>query len=54
MQTYTSGEMLTSDLKKELIQLIQDVVSKHQERRKTITNEIVAQYMTPRKLKFDY
>ena len=43
--------MLTGDLNKELIELIQDVVNTHQERRKPVTNEVVAQYMKPRKLK---
>ncbi|KAK3092290.1 hypothetical protein FSP39_000865 [Pinctada imbricata] len=53
-KTYTSGELLTGFLKKELIDIVQKIVGEHRERRKTVTDEVVAQYMTPRKLKFDY
>jgi len=51
---YTSGELLTGHLKKELIGILQKVVGDHQERRKQVTNDIVRQFMTPRKLKFNY
>ena len=53
-QDYTSGELLTGFLKKELIGILQDMVSKHRERRALITDDIVKQFMTPRKLNFDY
>ncbi|CAG2100188.1 unnamed protein product [Medioppia subpectinata] len=49
---YSSGRLLTGDLKKELIGILQKVVAEHQERRKTVTDEIVEQFMTPRKLNF--
>ncbi|KAJ3649530.1 hypothetical protein Zmor_021270 [Zophobas morio] len=50
---YTSGALLTGELKKILIDILTPVVSKHQERRAKITDEIIKQYMTPRKLAFD-
>lgn len=51
---YTSGELLTGYLKKDLIMLLQEIVAKHQEKRKQITDEEVLEYMHPRKLKYDY
>ncbi|GAB6021632.1 Tryptophan--tRNA ligase, cytoplasmic [Chamberlinius hualienensis] len=51
---YSSGELLTGHLKKELIGILQRIVAEHQERRKLVTDEVVLQYMTPRKLKFNY
>lgn len=53
-QTYTSGELLTGHLKKQLIELLQGIIAEHQERRKLVTDEIVKEYMTPRKLKYNY
>ncbi|CAL1289735.1 unnamed protein product [Larinioides sclopetarius] len=49
---YTSGELLTGDLKEELIKILQNIVAGHQERRKEITDDLLHQFMTPRKLKF--
>ncbi|XP_074654756.1 tryptophan--tRNA ligase, cytoplasmic-like [Tubulanus polymorphus] len=51
---YTSGELLTGFLKKELIELLQKIVGEHRDRRAKITDDVVKQFMTPRKLKFDY
>ncbi|ELT91228.1 hypothetical protein CAPTEDRAFT_161193 [Capitella teleta] len=53
-RTYTSGELLTGYLKKELIEILHKILADHQERRKNITDDIVREYMTPRKLKYDY
>ena len=53
-KAYSSGEMLTGELKKELIAILQKLVAEHQERRKTITDDIVLEYMKPRKLNFTY
>ncbi|GBM56984.1 Tryptophan--tRNA ligase, cytoplasmic [Araneus ventricosus] len=50
---YTSGELLTGFLKNELIGILQKVVAEHQQRRKEITDDLVKQFMTPRKLKFN-
>lgn len=49
---YTSGAMLTGELKKELIEILQPIVSAHQERRAQITDEILLRFTTPRPLKF--
>ncbi|XP_069118126.1 tryptophan--tRNA ligase, cytoplasmic-like isoform X2 [Argopecten irradians] len=51
---YTSGELLTGYLKKELIGVLQKLVGEHRERRAKVTDELVREFMTPRKLKFDY
>ena len=49
---YSSGELLTGDLKKELIGILQKVVAEQQERRKLVTDEVVEQFMSLRKLDF--
>lgn len=49
---YGSGQMLTGELKKELIAVLQDLVTKHQERRALVTDEVVHRFMTPRALRF--
>lgn len=48
---YTSGAMLTGELKQELINILTPIVTAHQENRKNVTDEVVKQFMTPRKLK---
>ncbi|XP_065541375.1 tryptophan--tRNA ligase, cytoplasmic [Lathamus discolor] len=53
-QAYTSGELLTGELKKVLIETLQPLIAAHQERRKQITDEMVKQFMTPRKLAFEF
>ena len=47
---YTSGELLTGYLKKELIELLQKLVAEQQERRKAVTDEVLKHFMTPRPL----
>ena len=49
-KAYTSGEMLTGELKKQLIDVIQRIVAEHQERRSHVTEEVVMEYMKPRPL----
>ena len=44
-QDYTKGELLTGFLKKELIDVLTPICVSHQEARKTITDEIVMEYM---------
>ena len=44
--------MLTGELKKELISVLQALVSKHQERRKKVTDDIVKTFMSYRPLTF--
>jgi tryptophanyl-tRNA synthetase len=52
IQDYSSGKMLSGEIKKELISVLQPLVAAHQERRKEVTPEVVKQFMTPRKLNF--
>ncbi|XP_063804717.1 tryptophan--tRNA ligase, cytoplasmic [Pseudophryne corroboree] len=53
-QDYASGALLTGELKKTLIETLQPMIAAHQERRKHVTEEMVKQMMTPRKLAFDF
>ncbi|CAF1648930.1 unnamed protein product, partial [Adineta ricciae] len=53
-QDYSSGKLLTGELKKILIEVLQGLVAKHQERRKEVTLDVVRQFMTPRQLNFRY
>ena len=53
-EAYTKGEMLTGEIKKELIDVLQKLIGSHQEKRKQVTEEIVKKFMTPRKLVYDY
>jgi tryptophanyl-tRNA synthetase len=47
---YTSGKMLTGELKKILTETITPIVLAHQKARAMVTDEIVEMFMTPRKL----
>lgn len=51
---YTSGEMMTGDLKKELIHVLQKLVGEHRKNRANVTDEMVKKFMTPRKLNYKY
>ena len=51
-QDYSTGKMLSGEIKKELISVLQPLVAQHQERRKLVTDEVVKEFMTPRKLEF--
>ncbi|XP_060574814.1 tryptophan--tRNA ligase, cytoplasmic-like [Ruditapes philippinarum] len=51
---YTSGELLTGYLKKELIEILQKIVGEHRKRRAEVTDEVMRQFMTPRKLNYQY
>ncbi|KAF1374779.1 hypothetical protein PFLUV_G00232630 [Perca fluviatilis] len=53
-QDYTSGALLTGELKKILIETLQPMIAEHQERRKQVTDETVKQFMTPRPLNFNF
>ncbi len=44
--------MLTGELKKILIDLLQKLVKEHQERRAVVTDEMIKQFMTPRRLNY--
>ncbi|KAI1285419.1 Tryptophan--tRNA ligase, cytoplasmic [Halotydeus destructor] len=51
---YSSGELLTGYLKKDLIVILQKIIAEHQERRKLVTNDVVEQFMTARKLNYKF
>ncbi|GCB63835.1 hypothetical protein scyTo_0009728 [Scyliorhinus torazame] len=53
-QDYSSGKLLTGELKKILIETLQPIIAAHQTRRKQVTDEMVKQFMTPRKLAFNF
>lgn len=53
-QDYTSGALLTGDLKKILIEVLQPLVAEHQARRQEVTDEVVKEFMSPRKLFYDF
>ncbi|XP_054260719.1 tryptophan--tRNA ligase, cytoplasmic [Macrosteles quadrilineatus] len=52
-QDYTSGAMLTGELKKLLIDTVTPIVQEHQQRRAAVTEETVDKFMTPRPLRFN-
>ncbi|CAN8022772.1 unnamed protein product [Ixodes persulcatus] len=51
-QDYTSGELLTGFLKKELIEVLQKRIAAHQAARKLVTDEVIAKFTTLRPLQF--
>ncbi|PNF22810.1 Tryptophan--tRNA ligase, cytoplasmic [Cryptotermes secundus] len=53
-KNYSSGELLTGELKKKLISVLQPIIAAHQECRAKVTDQIVRDFMTPRKLKYGY
>ncbi|KAK7105025.1 tryptophan--tRNA ligase, cytoplasmic-like [Littorina saxatilis] len=53
-QDYSSGKMLTGDLKQELVTVLQKLVAEHQQRRAKVDDATVKRFMTPRKLNFKY
>lgn len=50
-EKYSTGKMLTGEIKKELIKVVQKFVGDHQEARKKITMEVIEQFLSthPRK-----
>lgn len=51
-QDYSSGELLSGFLKKELIDILTPLVLQHQEKRKLVTDDLIREFMTPRQLQF--
>lgn len=49
---YESGRMLTGEVKKILIGELQTLIGEFQERRKGVTDEVVEQFFTIRRLEF--
>ena len=50
-EKYSTGKLLTGDVKKRLIKCLQDFVKDFQERRKKVTDEEVKKFMSVRKIK---
>ncbi|EFA07367.1 tryptophan--tRNA ligase, cytoplasmic [Tribolium castaneum] len=50
---YTSGALLTGELKKILVDILTPIVMQHQERRAKVTDDVIKQFMTPRELAFN-
>lgn len=51
---YTSGALLTGELKKILLDVLTPILKEHQERRAQVTDEVLKQFMTSRKLQFEF
>ena len=49
---YSSGAMLTGEVKKELIGVLTELISAHQARRAAVTDEILHSYLAVRELSF--
>lgn len=47
---YASGRMLTGEIKAELINLLTDMITRHQSARAAVTEDIVDAFMTPRQM----
>jgi tryptophanyl-tRNA synthetase len=54
VRDYSSGKLLTGELKKILLEVLQELVVQHQEPRKEVTLDVVQQFMTPRQLNYRY
>ncbi|KAL9658682.1 hypothetical protein ABK040_006216 [Willaertia magna] len=53
-EKYETGKMLTGEVKKILIEILQKIVKEHQERRAKITDEEVKEFLSVRKLDFNW
>ena len=47
---YTSGRMLSGEIKGELVKVLAPIVDRHQRARALVTDDVVRAFMTPRKL----
>ena len=50
-QDYSSGKLLTGELKAKLISVLQELVAEHQKRRAQVTDDVIDEFMRPRQLK---
>merc|ERR1712110_752590 len=51
---YSAGQLLSGEIKAKLIACIQPIIKDFQEKRSAVTDQDVKDFMTTRKLKFDY
>ena len=49
---YSSGKLLTGDVKKVLVALLQGIAKEHQDARALVTDEMVEEFMSVRPLEF--
>lgn len=52
LHDYGTGAMLTGEVKKELINILQEMVKDHQERRVKVTEDVLREFMSVRPLEF--
>ena len=50
---YRDGKMMTGQVKAELVSVLQELVKGHQERKATVTDDVVKKFMEVRPLVFD-
>lgn len=53
-EKYSTGKMLTGEVKKILIKELQKFIGEHQERRKAVTDEDVKKFLSTHERKFTY
>jgi len=53
-EKYRKGEILSGEMKARCIEVLQELVAEHQERREKATSEVVEEFWKIRKLKYDY
>jgi tryptophanyl-tRNA synthetase len=51
-EEYSSGRMLTGQIKQELVDVLTPLVLEHQRARAAVTDDVVRAFLTPRKLEF--
>jgi len=49
---YGSGQMLSSEIKEELVKTLVPLIKQHQHVRESVTDDVVRAFMSPRKLEF--
>ncbi|XP_053698865.1 tryptophan--tRNA ligase, cytoplasmic-like [Sabethes cyaneus] len=52
--SYSKGELLSGELKKIAVETLQSIVADHQRKRQDVTDAILEQFMTPRKLNYNF
>lgn len=51
---YSTGEMLSGEIKKIAIEVLQPIVAEHQLKRKDVTEEVLEEFLKLRKLNYDF
>jgi len=53
-QSYSTGQMLSGELKAKAVEVVQGVIAILQQNRRSVNDETVVEFSRPRKLRFDY